>query len=826
MGSNSQNEVMLSVLNTQHFSNKIKTLKEFCEEVIAEKAFGVLIKDNRYLFGVREVKIKDSAPFLHCQVANKILQDLMFKKYYDVNALLRGFSDSSKCSLDRISVKYYQVDYSYLDMLLTTQQNNITHVKLSHCKIASCGSNHLLSLCKSNTRLFCLESTYITLTVKPSLKSFYDLSATNFPNLRSLRLSAVPVAWSVLVNKFDPPKLNTIEISNYYEGWFSELPTETVKLAQNNIHEEIFFEEPSEYNYEKLTMEEVNTTFKNPILQLYRLCQMKLTLQHLILHNIVLGKLDFDQIFQLKNLIHLDISMSVSIQQKHNTRPDVSLYNIVENLPKLKSLDVSSTSIGDDIEKDIEQVGHSSFWNLWSHRKLEFLGLLNCNGAGYQGIYSIAKQVSGDATVPQVLLTFERSHNRLNNIVFASRRLYMNSVDSSPVLVVKCMKILLEVCYHNKHTKKLELLTSLVQNFIVNMYGIMRTDSKIFNQFQKREILRFLVSIFSIDNENKIFKLIDDEERLKRIALLSLEHFNYPEDAGVDFNYLIGELMKLLVAESESQIGRISIHICNWIACQPADRDVKQAITSTTFIQSVVEVIKMKLTLKKCDDVMILCWGVLWNISDETPQNCQKFVEIGGLKIMMKCFEVFERDELRKSAIGLVGNIAEVHYLRDYFMDPNIIKLLIDWATSHPGSNDIELSYHACGTLSHLLSDPGRIWFFPKQQVAMAVQQAVDSWDINARRHINYRSFLPILGLVHCGVKEAAHWAVWALCNLVKFDGDYKRILERENAIEILERITPENFLSQTLVNAKEVIRMLLQNYRQPDNFQIGEDVI
>lgn len=47
--------------------------------------------------------------------------------------------------------------------------------------------------------------------------------------------------------------------------------------------------------------------------------------------------------------------MSVSIQQKHNTRPDVSLYNIVENLPKLKSLDVSSTSIGDDIEKDIEQ---------------------------------------------------------------------------------------------------------------------------------------------------------------------------------------------------------------------------------------------------------------------------------------------------------------------------------------------------------------------------------------------------------------------------------------------------------------------------------------
>ena len=30
---------------------------------------------------------------------------------------------------------------------------------------------------------------------------------------------------------------------------------------------------------------------------------MKSTLQHLNLHNIVLGKLDFDQIFQLKNLM-------------------------------------------------------------------------------------------------------------------------------------------------------------------------------------------------------------------------------------------------------------------------------------------------------------------------------------------------------------------------------------------------------------------------------------------------------------------------------------------------------------------------------------------
>lgn len=46
---------------------------------------------------------------------------------------------------------------------------------------------------------------------------------------------------------------------------------------------------------------------------------------------------------------------------------------------------------------------------------------------------------------------------------------------------------------------------------------------------------------------------------------------------------------------------------------------------------------------------------------------------------------------------------------------------------------------------------------------------AIERWDLNVERNINYRSFEPILGLVRCyETPECQHWAVWALANLTK----------------------------------------------------------
>ena len=41
-----------------------------------------------------------------------------------------------------------------------------------------------------------------------------------------------------------------------------------------------------------------------------------------------------------------------------------------------------------------------------------------------------------------------------------------------------------------------------------------------------------------------------------------------------------------------------------------------------------------------CDDVLEVAWSTMWNVTDETPQNCKKFLENKGMEYFLKCLEV------------------------------------------------------------------------------------------------------------------------------------------------------------------------------------------
>lgn len=57
-------------------------------------------------------------------------------------------------------------------------------------------------------------------------------------------------------------------------------------------------------------------------------------------------------------------------------------------------------------------------------------------------------------------------------------------------------------------------------------------------------------------------------------------------------------------------------------------------------------------------------------------------------------------------------------------------------------SDGIEVSYNAAGTLSHIASDGPEHWIggsVTRQDMLFHLEAAVDSWDINSQRNINYR---------------------------------------------------------------------------------------
>lgn len=57
-----------------------------------------------------------------------------------------------------------------------------------------------------------------------------------------------------------------------------------------------------------------------------------------------------------------------------------------------------------------------------------------------------------------------------------------------------------------------------------------------------------------------------------------------------------------------------------------------------------------------CDDVLEVAWSTMWNVTDETPKNCHRFLEEKGMEFFLSCLDVSARafPELNTAA-------AEIH---------------------------------------------------------------------------------------------------------------------------------------------------------------------
>ena len=76
--------------------------------------------------------------------------------------------------------------------------------------------------------------------------------------------------------------------------------------------------------------------------------------------------------------------------------------------------------------------------------------------------------------------------------------------------------------------------------------------------------------------------------------------------------------------------------------------------------------------------------------------------------------------------MGLVGNIAEVEYLRKHLIREDTIKFYCD-ALISDATDGLEVAYNACGTLSHILSDQNHVWDEPL--LDKKVKVVVNSFD-------------------------------------------------------------------------------------------------
>ncbi|XP_007475163.1 protein zer-1 homolog isoform X3 [Monodelphis domestica] len=228
-------------------------------------------------------------------------------------------------------------------------------------------------------------------------------------------------------------------------------------------------------------------------------------------------------------------------------------------------------------------------------------------------------------------------------------------------------------------------------------------------------------------------------------------------------------------------------------------------------VTTMLKLIQKKLMDKTCDQVMEFSWSALWNITDETPDNCEMFLNYSGMKLFLECLKEFpEKQELHRNMLGLLGNVAEVKELRPQLMTSQFITVFSNLLESK--ADGIEVSYNACGVLSHIMFDGPEAWGIcepRREEVVERMWTAIQSWDINSRRNINYRSFEPILRLLPQGISPVSqHWATWALYNLVSVYPDkYCPLLIKEGGMPLLrDMIKMASARQETKEMARKVI--------------------
>jgi len=250
-------------------------------------------------------------------------------------------------------------------------------------------------------------------------------------------------------------------------------------------------------------------------------------------------------------------------------------------------------------------------------------------------------------------------------------------------------------------------------------------------------------------------------------------------------------------------------------------------------IERMLGIITDKLHTGICDDVMETAWSTMWNVTDETPVNCERFLAGGGMYLFLKCKERFpEKADLLRNMMGLLGNVAEVPELRHKLMTKEFVEEFAFLLDSH--SDGIEVSYNAAGVLAHMASDGPQAWTVKQPErsyVLSRMVRAINRWDLNSGRNINYRSFSPIIRLVGAHhTPECQLWAVWALANLTTVTPDkYCSLVQQEGGLDMVEEMLNENSdqVKTSLDQVRDLARTVRTNvirWREQGNLDLEYD--
>lgn len=549
------------------------------------------------------------------------------------------------------------------------------------------------------------------------------------------------------------------------------------------------------------------------------LCDLK-NLSTLILYNVQRLQDAIASICRITSLRVLDISQS---NEKHGTfrNENQVLATLVESLPNLTSLDISGTNLAGTgvaehgssfVTGNEKTLPPSDIPGLNSRvlNPFEFLGLYGTQHSACRRHDIPAKLISGDASEEQILIAAAAYIDRPDVLQKVLNDLYHLFRYETCKNLNNALNVVLEAMDRHINEKHIQISGSATLFYIVKGKEKYTFVVKI-----RRRVICTLLNGMSAHR---------DDDTMMRNGCLTLCQFKIPEDVLFDYERLVHILLHIVSEmEQEGFVQRIGIYLLNSLACQ-VDGFQKQLLGDLGAINRMLALIEDRLSRKVCDDVLEVAWSTMWNVTDETAINCQRFLDGRGMEFFLGCLSTFpDKEELLRNMMGLLGNVAEVQSLRPRLMTSQFVSVFADLLDS--ASDGIEVSYNAAGVLSHMASDGPAAWTLaaPKrEEVLRRMLAAIERWDLSTERNINYRSFEPILYLARVyHTPECQYWAIWALANLTKVYPDkYCSLVEAEGGLTLLEEIIHHE---NPYPRIKELATMVITQCRQKKEHELIE---
>ncbi|KAG0730508.1 Protein zer-1 [Chionoecetes opilio] len=523
---------------------------------------------------------------------------------------------------------------------------------------------------------------------------------------------------------------------------------------------------------------------------------------------------------EIKTLKFLDVSQANQTCGMFEY-PDTTLANLVTSLPNLASLDISGTNLSGDgtfDERSSTETRRPDLCDIPGLRcrinnPLEFLGLYNTLHDACHRNHIPAKVITGDANEEQILAAMEAYVDRPDVLVKALNELFHIFRFETCHNQNRALNLILLAMLRHRREKHIQISGS------ASLFYIAKSEDK--NSLSVRARQKMIIVLLDAMETHL------EDSTMMRNGCLTLCQFRIPQDVASLFEYrrLVQLLLHLIKGRGDGDdfVRRIAIYLLNSLACQ-VDGEQKELVGDLGAIETMLKLINDRLHQHVHDDMLEIAWSAMWNVTDETPVNCLRFLNGEGMRYFQKCLKASvantfpDKPELLRNMMGLLGNVAEVKDLRHRLMTPELLTTFADLLDSN--SDGIEVSYNAAGVLSHIASGGAEAWTIDcptRAEVLERMVAAIERWDLASKRNINYRSFEPILRLLEVHhTPQCQHWAAWALANLTRvYPEKYCSLVEEEGGIPLLQALLASPTPYSRIKNLAKIVIVQCQHYKE-----------